>query len=125
LAAADLVLVITPAEVRAAAATARVAAEVRPHAADARLVVRGPAPGGLRAHEVAAAVGLPLAGELRPEPELAACLERGEAPAGRGTGPLARLSERLVAQLAATGVDAGTGIRTATTTGTAGVRCLA
>jgi secretion/DNA translocation related CpaE-like protein len=100
LAVADLVLIITPAEVRAAAATARVASEVRPHAADVRLVVRGPAPGGLRASEVATAVGLPLAGELRPEPDLAACLERGEAPAGRGAGPLARLCARLLAELA-------------------------
>jgi secretion/DNA translocation related CpaE-like protein len=99
LAAADLVLLISPAEVRAAAATARVAAEVRPHAADARLVVRGPAPGGLRASEVATAVGLPLAGELAPEPDLDGCLERGEAPAGRGTGPLARLCARLLAEL--------------------------
>ncbi len=101
LGAADLVLVITPAEVRAAAAASRVAAAIAPHATDARLVVRGPAPGGLRASEIAAAVGLPLAGELRAEPDLAACLERGEAPAGRGVGPLARLSEQLLEQLRA------------------------
>lgn len=101
LSAAHLVLVITPAEIRAAAAAARVAAAIRPLASDVRLVVRGPAPGGLRAPDIAAIVGLPLAGELRPEPELASCLERGEAPAARGVGPLARLCERLLADVRA------------------------
>ena len=101
LGATDLVLVVVPAEVRAAAAASRVAEAIAPFTPDARLVVRGPAPGGLRAVEIAAAVGLPLAGELRAEPDLAACLERGEAPAGRGVGPLARLCERLLEQLPA------------------------
>lgn len=104
LAQADLLLVITPAEVRAAAATSQLVAAIAAYAADARLVVRGPAPGGLRATEVAAAVGLPLAGELRQETHLASCLERGEPPAGRGVGPLARLCEGLLEQLRASRV---------------------
>jgi secretion/DNA translocation related CpaE-like protein len=98
---ADVTLVVVPAEVRGAAAAARVAAAIAPVASDARLVVRGPAPGGLRATDIAAAVGLPLAGELRAEPGLAGGLERGEAPAGRGVGPLARLCVRLLDQLPA------------------------
>jgi hypothetical protein len=47
---------------------------------------------------VAEALGLPLAGTLRPEPGLPVALERGEAP-GTGRGPLARLCQRLLADL--------------------------
>lgn len=101
LAAAGLVLVIVPAEVRAAAAAACVATAVRARCPDVRLIVRGPAPAGLDASVVAAAVGLPLAGVLRPEPGLALALERGEPPARRGTGPLARLCRQVVADLVA------------------------
>lgn len=95
----DTALLVVPAEVRAAAAASRVAASVRRFVADVRLVVRGPAPGGLDAADVAAAVGLPLAGSLKPEPELAAALERGEVPAGRGIGPLAEFCAALLRDL--------------------------
>ena len=98
-AASDLILLVVPAEVRAAAAAARVAGAIRGLATDVRLVVRGPSPGGLAASDVAASLALPLAGWLKPESDLAAALERGEAPAGRGVGPLARLCERLLAEL--------------------------
>jgi hypothetical protein len=40
------------------------------------VVVRGPAPGGLRPAEVARASGLPLLAAMRPEPRLAERLER-------------------------------------------------
>jgi secretion/DNA translocation related CpaE-like protein len=106
LAGADVVLMIVPAEVRAAAAAACVASAVRTRCPDVRLIVRGPAPAGLEASVVASAVGLPLAGVLRPEPGLAIALERGEPPARRGTGPLARLCLQLVTDLMA---DRGVG----------------
>jgi hypothetical protein len=64
-------------------------------------VVRGPAPGGLRAKDVAQAIGIPLAGSLRPEPRLAAGLERGEPPARDGCGPLAALCQRILDELGA------------------------
>jgi secretion/DNA translocation related CpaE-like protein len=99
LAASDLTLLVVPAEVRATAAAARVAGGIRGMAVDLRLVVRGPAPGGLEASDVAAWLDLPLAGRLKPEPDLEAALERGEAPAGRGVGPLARLCRQLIAEL--------------------------
>ncbi len=85
---------VVPAELRACAAAGRVLTAIRPHCADVRAVVRR---GGGRLPDdvVAAAVGLPLAGSLRPEPGLAECLGRGEPP-GRGSGPLARLCDRLV-----------------------------
>lgn len=96
LAAADVVLLVVPAEIRAAAAAARVASEVARFADEVRVVVRGPAPGGLDAIDIASALGLPLAGQLKAEPDLAVALERGEVPAGRGRGPLAEFCRRLL-----------------------------
>ncbi|GAB2929261.1 septum formation initiator [Micromonospora polyrhachis] len=97
--AADQVFVLVPAELRATAAAARVVAAVAPHCANLSVIVRGPAPGRLKAREVAKALDLPLAGTLRPEPNLCRGLERGEAPAATGRGPLAVLCQRLVADL--------------------------
>jgi hypothetical protein len=87
---------VVPAEIRAAAAAARVASEVTRFADDVRVVVRGPAPAGLDAIDVANALGLPLAGQLKAEPDIAAALERGEVPAGRGRGPLAEFCRRFL-----------------------------
>ncbi|MDP9432896.1 MAG: CpaE-like family protein [Actinomycetota bacterium] len=89
---ASVVLLVVPAEVRASAAAARVAAGLTLHCPDLRVVVRGPAPSGLSASVVAESLGLPLAADLAAEPGIAAALERGEAPARRGRGPLATFS---------------------------------
>ncbi|HLL64711.1 MAG TPA: septum site-determining protein Ssd [Micromonosporaceae bacterium] len=99
LAAADLALLVVPAELRACAAAARVAAAAATHTTVLSLVVRGPAPGRLKAREIARALGLPLVGTLRPESELARGLERGEPPTGTGRGPLAELCRRLLTDL--------------------------
>ena len=99
--AADRTVLVVPAELRATAAAARVAATVALHCDDLSVVVRGPAPGRLKAREIARALGLPLAGSLRPEPGLCAALERGEAPAADGRGPLAELCRRLIQDLSA------------------------
>jgi secretion/DNA translocation related CpaE-like protein len=104
--AADQAFIVVPAELRATAAAARVAAAAGAHCANLSVIVRGPAPGRLRAREVAQALGLPLAGTLRPEPGLCRALERGEAPAATGHGPLANLCRRIVADL--TGATVGT-----------------
>lgn len=96
---AERVLLVVPAEFRACAAASRVAAAFGPHCASLDVVVRGPAPARLQPDDIAKSLALPLAGTLRPEPGLAAALERGEAPAGRGRGPLARLSRRILADL--------------------------
>jgi secretion/DNA translocation related CpaE-like protein len=96
---ADLVLLVVPAEVRACAAAARVARAVTPHCTDLRVVVRGPAPAGLRSRDLVRVLGLPVAGVMRPERGLAAALERGEVPGGRGTGPLADLCRKVLASL--------------------------
>ncbi len=95
---AERLLLVVPAEVRAAAAARRVASGFEPAVADIGLVVRGPAPTGLPAEAVADCLALPLLGELRPEPGLAAALDRGDGPAWRSRGPLSELSRRLVAE---------------------------
>jgi hypothetical protein len=66
---------------------------------DVRVVVRGPAPGGLVGVDIATSLGLPLAGCLKAEPALAATLERGEVPGGRGRGPLTEFCRRFLAEL--------------------------
>lgn len=73
---ADLVVVLTPAEVRACASAALTVAAVEQFNRNVGLVVRGPAPGGLRAADVAEMVGSPLIAAMRPEPNLAARLDR-------------------------------------------------
>ena len=89
LAAADLTVLVVPADVRSCAAAARVAAVVAEHGGPSTgLVVRGPAPGGLAPEEIATALGLPLVAAMRAERGLARLLERGSAP-GRRRGPLA------------------------------------
>jgi secretion/DNA translocation related CpaE-like protein len=100
--AADHALLVVPAELRAAAAAARVAAAVGPHCPDVSVVVRGPAPSDLTAADVARALALPLTGALRPEPGLARALERGEPPAGAGRGPLAALCRHILADVVRT-----------------------
>lgn len=93
---ADLTLLVVPAEVRACAAAAQVAAVLGEQVVRLEVVVRGPAPSGLSAQAVAASLRLPLAGWMRPEPGLAAALDRGEVPTRRGRGPLAALCRRLI-----------------------------
>ncbi|AVT39785.1 septum site-determining protein Ssd [Plantactinospora sp. BB1] len=97
--AADQAFVLVPAELRATAAAARVAAVAGLHCANLSVIVRGPAPGRLKAREVARALDLPLVGTLRPEPGLCRNLERGEAPAAAGRGPLAALCQRIITDL--------------------------
>lgn len=86
--AADLTVLVVPAGLRAAAAAARVAAVLAEHAVAVEVVVRGPAPGGLTAEEVAGSLGLPLLHAMRAERDLAGAVERGRPP-GSGRGPLA------------------------------------
>lgn len=75
LGAADLVVMVSPCDVRSCAAGAAIAPRLHAANPNVGLVVRGPAPGGLRATEVAEIVGLPLLVSLRAEPGLAQRLE--------------------------------------------------
>ncbi|MDG4763378.1 CpaE-like family protein [Solwaraspora sp. WMMD406] len=97
--ATDQVFVVVPAELRATAAAARVVAGIRPHCAELSLIVRGPAPGRLRAREIARSLDLPLTGTLQPEPRISRGLERGESPGAVGRGALAELCQRIVSRL--------------------------
>lgn len=95
---ASRVYLVVPAQVRAVAAAAQLAAALRSEAGDVRAVVRGPAPSGLSLQAITRSVGLPLAGAIRAEPGLARDYERG-VPPGQPRGPLARLCAELLDQL--------------------------
>jgi secretion/DNA translocation related CpaE-like protein len=104
---ADLVVVLTPCDVRgfaAAAATVGVVGTVNPGIG---LVVRGPAPGGLSPDQAVAAVGAPLLAGMRPEPMLAQRLDRGGLRLRRGS-PLSAAARSVLAA-----VPAGAGVRAA------------
>ena len=100
LTAADRAYLVVPAEPRACAIAQPVAARVAAHCPALRVVVRGRAPAGLRARDVAGWVGYPLAGVIRTEPGLAKALARGEPPVANGRGPLADLCRQIVAEFA-------------------------
>ncbi|MDQ1603125.1 MAG: hypothetical protein QOE01_970 [Actinomycetota bacterium] len=106
LAAAALTLLVVPAELRAVAAAARVAAGLGRLTDEVRVVVRGPAPGGLTAALVADSLALLLAGWLRAEPGLEQALERGVPPSRGGRGPLARLCRQVLDELVGPGAAA-------------------
>jgi secretion/DNA translocation related CpaE-like protein len=93
---ADQAYLVVPAEVRACAAAARVAAIARPHCQALSVVVRQPGSGGLSVKDVVAALRLPYAGAVRSDPKVRAALERGEPPAAGGRGSLATLCDKLI-----------------------------
>ncbi len=95
---ADLAVLVVPAEVRACAAAAAVAARVRRNGVALQLVVRGPAPGGITPSDISRALDLPLIAAMRPQPGLAAALDRGVVP-GRSRGPLATAAGQVLAVL--------------------------
>ena len=96
--AADLVVVVAPADVRSCAAAAAIAPWVSAANPNAGLVVRGPSPGGLRSVDVAEIVGLPLLARMRSQPGVADDLERGGLRLRRRS-PLAAAARRVLAVL--------------------------
>lgn len=97
--AADLVVMVATADVRGCAAATAMATWLTAVNPNVGVVVRGPAPGGLRAVEVAAGIGLPLLAAMRPQPGLATTLERGGLRLARRS-PLAAAAGRVLAVLA-------------------------
>ncbi len=97
LAAADTVLVVAPRDVRSAAGVLRWRDRLAGVHGDVRLVVRGPAPGGLGVLELAHVADLPVAAAGRADRRLDSALEHGLGPPPRG--PLARLAARAMAEL--------------------------
>jgi len=97
----DTTYLVLPAEVRAVAAAARVAAALGTVGSSIELVVRGPGPAGLDGPLVSDSLGLPLALEMRPERGLDGALDAGEGLWRRRRGPLARGCRRLLEQVLA------------------------
>jgi secretion/DNA translocation related CpaE-like protein len=95
---ADLVVVMAPADVRSCAAAEVVARWVSTVNPNAGVVVRGPAPGGLRSSDVAEIVGLPLLAAMRPVTGVSETLERGGLRLRRRS-PLAAAARRVLAVL--------------------------
>lgn len=96
--AADLVVVMAPADVRSCAAAAAIVPWVSAVNPNAGVVVRGPSPGGLRSADVAKIVGLPLLAAMRAQPGVADSLERGGLRL-RHRSPLATAARRVLAVL--------------------------
>lgn len=94
---ADLVALVVPAEVRACAAANRVAEKIAEIRDRTRLVVRGPAPGGLHPDQVAQAVGVPLLTSMAPETRLEKSLESGRFEP-RTQGPLLTAARMVLAE---------------------------
>ncbi|MBU9766976.1 AAA family ATPase [Mycobacterium sp. TNTM28] len=99
LSAADLVVVVTPADVRSCTAAAAACPWLLACNPNTGVVVRGPAPGGLRAAEVARIAGLPLLAAMRPQAGIAEALERGGLRV-RPRSPLGSAARRVLAVLA-------------------------
>jgi secretion/DNA translocation related CpaE-like protein len=97
--AADLVVLVTTADVGGCAATTAVAAALGAVNPNVGLVVRGPSPAGLRSTDVARIVGLPLLAAMRPQPSLAGMLERGGLRMGHRSA-LATAARRVLTVLA-------------------------
>jgi secretion/DNA translocation related CpaE-like protein len=95
---ADVTYLVVPAEVRAVAAAARVAAQLAAVASRVEVVVRGPGPAGLDGQLVSESLALPLALQMRPERGLDAALDTGQGLWQRRRGPLARGCRRLLEQ---------------------------
>ena len=97
---ADLVVLVSPCDVRACAAAATIAPVLAGINPNIGLVVRGPSPGGLRAAEVAAIASVPLLASMKPYPRLAEQLEQGGLH-WRQRSPLATAARRVLAMLPA------------------------
>ena len=94
-AAADELLLVVPAEVRAVIAGRRVVESLAPPGPRPRVVVRT-VPGALPSEEVAHGLGLPLAGELPDEVTVRAATQMGEPTALLRNTELAALCETIL-----------------------------
>lgn len=95
---ADLVVVVAACDVRSCAAISAMAPALLGVNPNIGLVVRGPAPGGLRAAELARGAGLPLLAAMRPEPNLPERLERSGLRLRRRS-PLSDAARKVLAVL--------------------------
>ncbi|MGU3293119.1 septum site-determining protein Ssd [Williamsia sp. M5A3_1d] len=91
----DLVVVVTTATVRGCAAARDTVTRLRPVTDRLGLVVRGPAPGGLTASQIAAIVDIELLAALRPQRHVVGAIESGRLPLGRRS-PLAAAADAVL-----------------------------
>ncbi|WP_131735675.1 septum site-determining protein Ssd, partial [Actinomadura roseirufa] len=98
--AADVTFLLVPAEVRATVAADGLAAALRRETADLRLVVQGPAPGGLTAETVARSLDLPVTGVFERDRRLPTAVDEGDLARVCRRGPLAEFCDRILADLA-------------------------
>ena len=96
---ADLIALVTPADVRGCWAADRVRARIEEFGTRAGVVVRGPSPGGLGATELAAVLRLPLLARMRADPSLPHDLEVGLAFGADRRRPLARAARQVLDSL--------------------------
>ncbi|MFG1998407.1 septum site-determining protein Ssd [Spirillospora sp. NPDC048911] len=85
---ADATFLLVPAEVRSTMAAELLASMLRQDTADLRLIVRGPAPGGLTTSVIAEALNLPLAGMVERDRRLPSALDQGDFVRATRRGPL-------------------------------------
>jgi hypothetical protein len=96
--AADLVVLLAPADLRSCAATAATGQWLSAANPNVGLVVRGPSPGGLSSADVARIVGLPTLATMRTQPGVATMLEHGGLRLRRRS-PLASAARRVLSVL--------------------------
>ncbi|WP_433564193.1 septum site-determining protein Ssd [Nocardia sp. CA-151230] len=95
---ADLVVLVTQARLRSIAAAESAAAYLTARNPNVRLIVRGPAPGGLAPSDISEALTLPLLTAVPSQPGLTERLERGGLTVRR-RGPLRTAAETALTAL--------------------------
>ncbi|MES9536912.1 septum site-determining protein Ssd [Actinomadura sp. NPDC000600] len=98
--AAAVTLLLVPAEVRATVAADGLAAALRRDTPDLRLVIQGPAPGGLTPDAIASVLGIPSAGSFDRDRRLPAAVDGGDLERACRRGPLADFCTTVLADLA-------------------------
>ncbi|WP_242908466.1 septum site-determining protein Ssd [Actinomadura terrae] len=99
---ADITYLLVPAEVRATVAADGLSTALSRDTADVRLIVQGPAPGGLTPEMIARALDLPPAGTFDRDRRLPTALDEGHLPRACRRGPLADFCDRLLTDLSLT-----------------------
>ena len=95
---ADLITLVTPADVRGCCAAQRQAVKLQDSGSRVGLVVRGPSPGGLGGDDLASVLGIPLIGTLRAQSRIARDLEAGRPPGADPRSPFGRVCRAVLAE---------------------------
>jgi len=98
---ADLLLVVTPAEVRAVASATRFLSRTASHSASVLAVVRTPGGGELSPESVADAMGARLIGVVKDDARSAEALDRGDGPDLGARGPWRSMCDSVLDVVAA------------------------